>query len=355
MMSNRSILKGRASDNSNPCPRLLALWLVLLVAGILLPISDGVAAESEENRLVLLGTQGGPIPNPHRAQISTLLELDGQLYLIDAGDGVSRQMSAAGYQPGQLQRIFLTHLHFDHTAGLSTLMSVRWFSAGIRGQQIPPLGIVGPPGTRHIVEAGLDYLSVSERIFNTIGKLPASRTMFEAKDLGENNIGAGKTIYEDGTVRVSAVENSHYLSASMGPDGVRDLSLSYRFDWPEGSVVFTGDTGPSDALVELAKGAGVLVSEVDLFFADPPLSPAAGFRIDPARMEEMRAHHTKGHLTPRALGELASKAGVKKVVLTHLVPGVQTETAGRYTERVAEYFPGEVVLGEDLMVIPLNR
>lgn len=334
---------------------LLTLWFAVLAMGSLWPINDGLAAQREGNRLVLLGTQGGPIPNPYRAQPATLLDVDGQLYLIDTGAGVSRQLTAAGYQPVQLQSIFLTHHHIDHTSGLASLMSFRWFSAGVGGQQTPPLRIFGPPGTRYFVDASLDYLSVSERIFNTIGKLPASRTMFEARDFQESEIGLEKIVYEDDTVKVSAVENSHYLSASTGPDGVRDMSLSYRFDWPGGSVVFSGDTGPSDALADLAKGADILVSEIDLFFAEPPLPDAVGLRIDPARKEEMRAHHTKGHLTPRALGELARQAGVKTIVLTHLVPGIQTETVGRYAERVAEYFHGEVVLGEDLMIVPLGQ
>ncbi len=311
---------------------------------------EGDPAERTGDHLVLLGTQGGPIPNPVRSGSATLLVVSGTPYLIDAGDGVVRQLSAAGYRPSQVRTIFITHHHIDHDVGLSSLMAMSWFDAGLSGQALRPVEIVGPPATRFVVKAALDYLSVSERIFGQIGHLPAAAAMFAAKD-----VSAAGVVYADRTVRVTAAENTHYRKPSVGPDGVPDKSLAYRFDTPSGSVVFTGDTGPSDALVELARGADILVSEISMQFVQPPLPEAAAMPVDPKLLEQMRWHHTEQHLTPEAIGQLAARAGVGLVVLTHLVPGGQSSDASRYAAEVGKHFAGRIVVGHDLMSIPLGE
>lgn len=328
--------------------RFLGIALAILVPPAA-AWGEGGQAEQAGDHLVLLGTQGGPIPNPVRSGSATLLVVSGKPYLVDAGEGAVRQLSAAGYRPSQVRTIFITHHHIDHDAGLSPLMAMSWFDAGLSGRDLRPVEIIGPPATRFVVKAALDYLSVSERTFGQIGHLPAAAAMFAARD-----ISAPGMVYSDGTVRVTAAENTHYHKPSVGPDGVPDMSLAYRFDTPSGSIVFTGDTGLSDALVDLARGADILVSEISMQFVEPPLPEAAAMPVDPKLLEQMRWHHTHQHLTPEAVGTLATRAGVGRIVLTHLVPGGKSSDASRYAAEVAKYFSGSVIVGEDLMAVPLG-
>jgi ribonuclease BN (tRNA processing enzyme) len=289
------------------------------------------------------------MPSAARAGIASLLVVSGTPYLVDAGEGVVRQLSSAGFAPPQIRTIFITHHHVDHQADLPSLVALSWFGSSLSGQRQPPVQILGPPSTQVALEAALNYLSVSERTFGQMGGLQAARSMFNATDIRDNAF-----VYDDGNVRVTAVENTHYRHPSVAPDGVPDRSLSFRFDTPSGSLVFTGDTGPSDALVELAKGADVLVSEISMQFVEPPLPEAAKVPVDPSLLEQMRWHHTEQHLTPGGVGQLATAAGVRKVVLTHLVPGGKSSDASRYAAEVRKHFSGEIVVGEDLMAIPLG-
>ena len=327
--------------------------LLTLVLAALAPVSaaqgEGRPADPQGDRIVLLGTQGGPIPNAARSGSASLLVVSGTPYLIDAGEGVVRQLGAAGFGPAQVRKILITHHHVDHNAGLSPLIALSWFGAAFSGKDLQPVEIVGPAGTEFLLKSALEYLSVSERTFGQIGKLAASSAMFAARDIANPGV-----VFDDGPVRVTAAENTHYRHGSAGPDGKPDKSLSYRFDTPSGSVVFTGDTGPSDALVELARGADVLVSEISMQFVQPPLPEAAAMPVDPKLLEQMRWHHTEQHLTPEAVGQLATKAGVGMVVLTHLVPGGKSSEPSRYAAEVAKHFSGRIVVGEDLMSVPLR-
>ena len=130
------------------------------------------------------------------------------------------------------------------------------------------------------------------------------------------------------------------------PPGARSYSL--RFDTPDRSIVVTGDSGPSDAIAKLAKGADILVSEV----IDPAGAlalSASRFHFSPAQMAPLVRHMSKEHLTPEEIGKIANRAGVKMVVLTHFSPGFDTETdMRRYTAGVRLFFKGPVVAGRDL-------
>jgi ribonuclease BN (tRNA processing enzyme) len=302
-------------------------------------------------RLILLGTNGGPSADQTRSQPANLLVVDGKPYLIDAGDGVARQLSRAGFAPDQIRTIFITHHHIDHNAGLEPLMAFSWFSTALsRQRERPPVQVYGPPSTRYIVQMALNYLSVSERIFRAgINSMPPAAGMFEAHD-----IAGGGLVYSDGTVRVTAVRNTHYHAKSGAPEPQDDASYSYRFDTPNGAIVFTGDTGPSDAVTAFAKGADVLVSEI---YAPPPDTPESDkdTAADKALRAQMVIHMNTEHLKPEEVGKLASRAGVKTVLLTHLFAGGDPKDMTQYTRGVQAEFSGEVIPGQDLLEYDLTR
>jgi ribonuclease BN (tRNA processing enzyme) len=291
---------------------------------------------SHATRLILLGTDGGPNVSPVRSEPASLLVVNGRPYLIDAGAGVPFQLAKVGYRVGAIDRIFITHHHPDHNAGLEPLMSFQWVHQGLGDLQLPPVEIYGPPATQFLVHATVDYISVTERIWHAgITKSHPVAPMFQAHDIDQDG-----PVYRDDLVRVTAAENTHFSFPSAGPSG-KDRSLAYRFDTPEGSVVFTGDTGPSQAVERLAQGADILVSEV-LAMPDTNYVPKTETE------KQMLFHAEHEHLSPENVGRMAAAAHVKTVILTHFVPGNSIEDMSIFTEGVKKYFAGPVIAGKDL-------
>jgi len=306
--------------------------------------ATSLAAATSPTRIVLLGTGAGPIPRRFRSQPANLLVVNGTPYLIDAGNGVARQLVDAGYMPADVRTIFITHHHIDHNADLGAVMSFDWIEDNERhAVSSPPIEIYGPPSTGRIVAAALDYLSISERVFSAEVPMTPAAGRFEAHDI----TGDGP-VFEDANIRVTAAENSHFNIPATASNYGKDKSFSYRFDSADRSVVFTGDTGPSDALSRLANNADVLVSEVTDVDATMQIVGAT-MHLTPQQLAAMRLHMQQEHLTPEAVGRLATAAHVKTVILTHFSPGRDDETdASRYTEGVRKYFTGTVIAGRDL-------
>lgn len=308
-------------------------------------------------RIILLGTKGGPRATKFRSEPANLLVVDGVPYVIDAGAGVSRRLAWAGYQPTQIRAVFITHHHVDHNAGLVSLISLRWFGEAWRDLSCKPLDIYGPPATKFLVHTALQYLSVSQRIFHAgVPQLKAAETMFTAHNIAHNGV-----VFEKKSLRITAAENTHYHFKSYTRTGARDRSYSYRFDTPTGSVVFTGDTGPSAAVTKLATGADVLVSEVCV----DEFCSASGHHADPSRhdalpksmRDEEKYHMTHEHLTPEEVGKMAMKAHVGMVILTHLVYGPKDSASlvPELTAGVRKYYSGPVIVGKDLFEYDLVK
>ena len=323
--------------------------LKVLIAGAMASAlaADAVQAQpaaappKPADELILLGTHGGPSADPDRSEPASLLVIGGRPYLIDAGAGVARQLAVAGEKVTDIRTIFITHHHLDHTAGLEPLISLSWIGTGFSGKSPPPVQVYGPPATRFLVGAAINYLSVSERIFRAgIPSLPKAAGMFVGHDIDHDG-----RAFQDDRVKVTAIENAHFSHRSYGPDGQKDRSLSYRFDTPAGSVVFTGDTGPSEAVTRLAKGADVLVSEV--YLPRPPADPRANAGSPVGR--ELTEHMNREHLTPEDVGRMATAAGVKTLILSHLVIGPGPETAQRLEAEVRKTYSGKLIVGQDLL------
>lgn len=151
-------------------------------------------------------------------------------------------------------------------------------------------------------------------------------------------------------VKVTSVCNSHFAEVRAAPHGYgEDRALSYRFDTKYGSVTFTGDTGPSADLEKLAEGSDVLVSEiVDLASIEQDLRC-----VNPGRDNtRLLVHMAHQHLTAEELGKLATRARVKKLVLTHFVIGQDFDPDG-FVAQLRPHFAGEIVVGKDLLSISL--
>ncbi len=291
-------------------------------------------------RLITLGTTAGPLPRKGRAQAANLLIVNGALYLIDAGDGVTRRIVQAGANFREVGTIFITHNHSDHMAGLATLMAAEW-----EYNRRDPINVYGPPGTERVVAGAIDYMTVNAEIRTTEGKTTLMSKLFVGHDVATGNI------YQDANVKVRAVENTHYNIPENSPYFGKHKSYSYRFETPDRVVVFTGDTGPSDAVTELAKGADLLLSEVASAeeIKQRRIDSGDWQKMTPAQQEATMRHLTTEHLTPEAVGKMASAAAVKTVVLTHVPSsGKDNDDYKRYADEVRRYYSGNVLVANDL-------
>src|SRR5712672_2349973 len=158
--------------------------------------SSGIVSPKKGTRVITLGTRGGPVPTVGRAQPSNLLIVNSTQYVIDAGDGVTRRLTRLGTNFRNIDNIFITHPHSDHTGGLGALMTVMYDN-----QRTNVVNIYGPPGTAASVQGLLQFLTVSSeiRISDGTNTLPVSK-LFSGHDTGVG------MIFQDANVKVTAVE-----------------------------------------------------------------------------------------------------------------------------------------------------
>ncbi len=286
-----------------------------------------------------LGTGGGPMQNPLRSQPAHLLMNGTKPVLIDCGEGAMGQLKRAGVEFRDVSEIFLTHHHFDHIGSLFACFGINMMT-----MRRTPLTVYGPPGTRQIV----DGLIAACAVPNAIGFGVPGQSMPKVEDfVVVREIVPGDVIELDG-LTVKNCENTHYRQESeAGTEGY--LSLSFRFDLPDRSIFFTGDTGECKAVESLAQGVDLLVGE--MMDADLTMRMVRSRNPDvpEAQIQKICEHIAGHHLSAEQLGDLATITGARHVVATHLPPGLATpQTAPDYVARIASRFSGEISIAEDL-------
>ncbi len=244
--------------------------------------------------------------------------------MIDCGNGVGRQLRLAGLDLAKVRHVFLTHHHSDHVADLVTLPLLIW---GSEAEQT--ITLHGPPPLKQAVKAGLKEFAfdVETRIADE-GK-PDLRRLVKIDEFSGDGV-----VLDDGKVKVTAARVEH--------PPIRE-AYAYRFDTPEGSFVFSGDTAPSANLVKLAKGADVLVHEV-LTISGEEMAGLLGVPTD----HPLAKHIVASHTSVRDVGRIAKEAGVGKLVLTHFVPADRPIDEEALRAVIAKDFDGEIVFGRDL-------
>src|SRR5438093_270626 len=212
---------------------------------------------------------------------------------------------------------------------------------------INPFHIYGPPGTETLVKALMQALTVSSdiRISDGTRVVPIAK-MFFGYDKGTG------AIYQDANVKVTAAENTHFNFPPGTPAYGKYKSYAYRFETPDRVIVFTGDTGPSAAVTELAKGADMLVSEVASVeeWKERQIKSGRWQLMTPEQQASSIRHQKEEHITPEEIGKMAASADVKTVVLTHLPATADPKDEyKRFGEQVKKHFSGQVLIAKDLM------
>lgn len=290
---------------------------------------------------ITLGTMGGPMPRPGRNEPANLLMRQGEAHLIDTGDGAMTAMADAGADYSDLRSIWISHIHFDHLGGLYAVLGLR-----LQTRTTSPITIYGPPGMKEIVAGLIAAMRPSARSgFGVPGEVPID----PATNINVVELDNGAVVKLDAfTVRVAT--NSHYSFVPGSLEEQTYRSLSFRFDLPDRSILYTGDTGPSDKVTALAKGADMLVTEmIDL---DDTLAQMNNRmrHISAAEKDRMAEHLTRHHLSTAAIGDMAAKAGVGKVVVTHIAGGGsrQGDADEHYRREIQQQFHGPVVIAKDM-------
>jgi len=344
-------------------------WLALI---LLIPFC--ACAESvPENCLevVLTGTQGGPPVTNGLAGAGTLVrygsvknQCNDVLLQFDVGRGTTQRLSQIGIKPKDLDAAFLTHIHSDHVEGLVGLMQLRWHYLG------DPLDVVCSEDVEvdgrvmscrafaeHIGDAFIASGEIAQRVDENDGRDPDGPSgLVNLHAVHPPSLSRGATeVWSSGDVSVTAVATQHVAG-----------SLAYRVDTPAGSVVIGGDAGnsksspqretsTSESVEAIAEGVDILVHSA----IHPAFAPGSGSNFPPfAYLRQSSVFD---------LGSMARRAGVKHLVLTHLIPALNIDFHGSVEipgaplrrsdfEDIAREsgFDGEIHVGEDLLSIRLQ-
>jgi len=302
-------------------------------------------APATGTRLVLLGTQGGPNFNATRGEAASAVIVDGQPYLVDCGYGTLGALKKAGVNHRQIAQVFLTHLHDDHTADLAALLVRQWTDG-----RVAPTTVIGPYGTSRMVQAVIAFGEANTAIRSVDeARSVKPADLFRARDIEATT--APVEVFRDERVTVRSVENTHFPAESKQQMPYR--SVSFRFDGRGRSVVLSGDTAYSAGLVELAKGADVLVCEaLDVAAMRKAFEGMVARGMYADNPEGVWRHIVGTHTPVDVAGRMATEARVGTLVLNHLVPGaLDTLPDETYLSAARKTFAGRIVVGRDQMVL----
>lgn len=269
-------------------------------------------------RFTLLGS-GAVRNNPRRAGPSQILQFDGTTWMFDCGRSACTRLAQQPVDAESVDRLFLTHLHFDHVVDVPYFVYVGW-----NNSRSNPLRIYGPVGTRHFIE----HLIRPPFKDDIASRLGHGKSEFGLDPEVIEIEGEGEFLQEDGAT-VSAVFTDH--------GGI--TTLCYRVDRDDRRVVISGDGLPQQGFVDFARGANLLAYEC-------------------SGTAEFLAQQPWGtwHITPEALGDLATRCQVDRVLIKHLVIEDITRDLTAVDDmgnRIRQHFSGPVIVGTDGDVVDL--
>lgn len=290
---------------------------------------------------VILCGSGSPLPDPTRAGPCTMVIAGTHIYVVDAGEGGARNLTLMGLPTGRIERLFLTHFHSDHIDGLGPMLLLRWSGK----PNMAPLPVAGPQGVERVV-AGFSEAYAQDNGYRTAhhgaALMPPNGAGAIAMPFTMD--GAPVVVLDVGGVRITAFPVNHEpVSPAVG----------YRFDYKGRSVVISGDTAPSPSVVANAKGTDLLVHEAlqpNLVARLTDALAAKGVNNTAQITRDILNYHT----SPEAAADAAKAAGVKQLLLNHIVPPMPFKFAyPAFLGNAPQHFGGPITVGEDGMIFTL--
>ncbi|MFC4022314.1 MBL fold metallo-hydrolase [Oceanobacillus longus] len=287
--------------------------------------TDKIAQEesSADIKVTLLGT-GSPVLSMDRFGSATLVEAGDERLLFDVGRGAALRLDQMDIAPGMIDKLFVTHLHHDHTVGFADLH----ITAAVpdpRGNREGDFQVWGPKGTENMVNSTIQAFEVDIQTRKKVEG--ASGLEAEVHEIEEG------VVYENNGVEVIAFNVDH---------GPMKPALGYRINYNGHSVVISGDTTYSENLIKYAKDTDLLVQEVVVV-----KGPEEEYQSEAHK--NIEAYHT----TPEQAGEIFKEVNPKLAVFTHIATFLPEHEA-TIVDRTNEIYDGKVVLGEDLMTIEIG-
>ncbi len=280
--------------------------------------------------LVLLGTGGGGLLRPNRHRTAEVVIVGAEPLLFDCGEGATRQLQEAGIHPAEVGYLFFTHHHFDHNTDYPYFALTTWLMGRNRN-----LRVYGPPETAHITNLLFGRNGVFRQDQEARTALSGSQDIQRSRtgqelawiEVDVTEIESSGSVCHTGRWSVTAAQTEH-VQPYMD-------TLAYRVDSDEGSIAIAVDSAPTQAVIDLARGADILLHECSV-------------------TEEFRERFglQRAHSGPKSAAQVAAEANVAKLVLVHILPDLDTPaTLAEMTREVRRIFSGEVYMGEDLMRI----
>lgn len=284
--------------------------------------------------VVLLGT-GSPLPGPHRCGAGQVVIAGETRVLIDCGWGAARRLFAAGSPPSLIDVACFTHMHSDHITDMPDFLIMRWI-----GGAKTPLKVYGPEGTRAMIDGFLAALArdIGYRFAHHGDKLSRDGIRCDVVELPAEP--AAVPVTEVAGLVIEAFEVDH---RPVVP------ALGFRLEYEGRLLVISGDTKPCDALVQAARDADLFVCEaLNLAMFKGSIDLVRKTNTNTAAMlEEAIAYHS----ATADVAKMARDAGVRRLVLSHLMPAVSPDDANAieaFTAGMKEIFPREIIVGRDL-------
>lgn len=305
---------------------------------------DATIGLADGLHVALCGT-GSPLPNPARAGPCNVVIAGKHVFVVDIGEGGGRNINVMGLPLGRIEGVFLTHFHSDHIDGMGPLMMMRWTV----GTNTSPLPVHGPPGVDRVV-AGFNEAYAIDDTYRTGHHGPkiappsgagGIALPFALPDPGK---GDSVVVLEEDGLKVTAFRVDH---------GPVKPAVGYRFEYKGRSLVLSGDTAKSPSLIAAAKGADLLVHEALQPRLVATMTKALAARGS-ANLAQITRDIVNYHTTPEQAAEVASAAGVKELVLSHIVPAIPNSFFyPAFLGDAASRFDGPILVGEDGMMFSL--
>ncbi|MGN6399701.1 MAG: MBL fold metallo-hydrolase [Flavisolibacter sp.] len=294
-------------------------------------VSFYAGAQSSAIKVTLLGT-GAPVPSVERFGPSILVEAGNQKLLFDCGRGAAQRIWQLKIPLRQINVLFLTHLHSDHTVGIPDVWLTGWIPA-VYGRRASPFQVFGPGGTKDMMENLVKAFAWDINTRNKEKNEADSGAMVKAVDIEEGYV------WEKDGLKVTpfTVRHAEFIDSALG----------YRIDYMGHSVILSGDTRYSENLIQFARGADVIVHEV------------AAASEDTTRNTALVNQILGFHSSPEDAGEVFRRVQPKMAVYSHIVlltsdPAVAPPTVNDLIRRTQKIYKGGLQVGEDLMTIEIN-